>query len=247
MKGIRRLFTIGMTCLIILTVGMTIYAKAHIRSVNYEELKKESQYSVVYKPFYEAIYRLHDFFIDDKVKTVTDLEALSPYILVVEVSENPTYKGLGMLDNCTVKKVIKGDNFKSGMKIKIYELVGAWTSFATIYLSGSTPLKVGDTYLVFLKEASNANVKGAYIFTSIKYGHFNLSLDSKKVEERFTIYEDSISLDEAEKYDYMVPGIVIGLEDNKTEEELIAEQEKEIEEYKKVANEVYEKFFDKEY
>ena len=123
MKKIIKFFLFGIFVLTIATIVLIFYAKENIKNLDYDEYLKNGQYTLIAKDQYNLVFNLEDFFIDDKVESLKDLEDLSDYILIVKVSQNPTFIGRGILNNCTIKKVLKGNNVEEGMSIPIYDLI----------------------------------------------------------------------------------------------------------------------------
>ena len=129
-----------------------------------------------------------------------DLQKLSNYILIISNNEYPTFRGNGIINNCIIKKVIKGKDLKEKDKIRIYDLVAFWKTFGTSYLGGSTPLEIGNVYVVFLKKTTRANLSDSYVFTSVKYGHTIISKESKFLKNYL---QNSMNIKEIRQYDYI--------------------------------------------
>ncbi len=239
MKKIIKFFLFGIFVLTIATIVLIFYAKENIKNLDYDEYLKNGQYTLIAKDQYNLVFNLEDFFIDDKVESLKDLEDLSDYILIVKVSQNPTFIGRGILNNCTIKKVLKGNNVEEGMSIPIYDLIAEWGNDSVLYLDGSTPLEVGNEYLVFLKNATNATVKNAFVYSSIKYGHFNANLNANDV---LTGYDYTpLKILEASKYNYIFANEIFTGE---TSEEVLQENmDIQIKKYNKISADVYEKYF----
>ena len=137
-------------------------------------------------------------------------------ILTKQMTEN----GNGIINNCTIKKVIKGSDLMVNDEIKIYDLISIWKVFGTYYLGGSTPLKIGNEYIVFLKKTINASVSNTYVFASVKYGHLLTSIENKILEN----YEqNSLTIDEISNYNF-----VFSKDSNKTEIEIYKNISKQI-------------------
>lgn len=221
---LKRNFVFGLTILFILTIFLIIYAKLKIKHVDYNYYIQHSLYNFLTSDDeiwgYKKLYNLYDYFIDEKVNTLDDLKNLSDYILIVSNDKEPTFKGNGIINNCTIKKVIKGSDLMVNDEIKIYDLISIWKVFGTYYLGGSTPLKIGNEYIVFLKKTINASVSNTYVFASVKYGHLLTSIENKILEN----YEqNSLTIDEISNYNF-----VFSKDSNKTEIEIYKNISKQI-------------------
>lgn len=197
---------------VLLSAGIVVYAKYNFKHVDRNEFFKNSLYSFFASErdtinnfegmTYENMYDLGDFFIDDKVKSLKDLEENSEYILIVNSSKYPTFKGNGIINNCQIKKVIKGTDVKENEYIKIYDLVAFWNNSGTFYLGGSTPIKREKDYIVFLNSTTNANEPNSYVYSSVKYGHVSIS-EKGKILENYK--QNSLSLEDIANYDFVFP------------------------------------------
>ena len=197
---------------ILLSAGIVIYTKYNFKHVDNHALFQNGLYSFFASEkdtinnfegmSYENMYDLENFFIDDKVKSLEDLEENSEYILIVSSNQYPEFKGNGIINNCQIKKVIKGEEVKEGQNIKIYDLVALWNNNGSVYLGGSTPLKREKEYLVFLKNTKNANIINSYVYTSVKYGHISVS-EKGKILENYK--QNSLNLEEISNYDFVFP------------------------------------------
>lgn len=205
----KRNLLITLSLFIISTLIIIIYAKTSIKHIDYEKYIENSTYSFYGSEYstsndfgsmtYENMYMLYDFFNDEKINSLEDLEKISDYILIVNCKGIPMFKGTGIINNCLIKKVFKG-NLKEKEYIKIYDLVVDWRYLTTFYLGGSTPLKKDQDYLVFLKKTTSANVKDSYVFVSPKYGHTFMLKDTKIIEN----YEQgSLTIKEIANYDFV--------------------------------------------
>lgn len=173
--------------------------------INYSEYVLESKYftddsySLSFKEMKNILIN------DEEVRSASDLINKSKYALVVKVSENPTMIGDGIINNGVIISIIKGDKFKVGDPIKIYDLLYYWGVNSTNYLGGSTPVRVGDTYVVFITDEIRPTVKNTYVFSSVKYGHFNVARDIGT----YSNYDLSVSglklltISDAMNYDYV--------------------------------------------
>lgn len=195
---------------VLFSVAIVVFTKMKFNHVNTLNFYKNGTYGFLSSEndaindydgmTYESMYNLKDFFVDDKVETLEQLENLSDYILIINTTQNPTFKGNGVINNCNVKKVIKGIDVKENQNIKIYDLVAFWESYGIFYLGGSTPLQKNVDYIVFLKKTANANTSNSYVFSTVKYGHVSISKEGNILEN----YEqNSLKLDEISKYDFV--------------------------------------------
>lgn len=173
--------------------------------VNYSEYILESKYFTD-DNYLLSFKELKNILIDDEeVKSASDLINKSKYALIVKISENPTMIGDGIINNGIIVSILKGDKFKIGDSIKIYDLLYSWGVNSTNYLGGATPVRVGDTYVVFITDEIRPTVEGTYAFSSVKYGHFNISRDIGT----YSNYDLSLSdlklltVSEAMNYDYV--------------------------------------------
>lgn len=194
----------------LISMLIVIYAKANFRHVDNYFFYENSLYSFLasendliddYEGMtYESMYDLKDFFIDDKVTSLENLENSSDYILIINTNQDSIFKGNGIINNCNIKKVIKGVDVLENQTIKIYDLVAFWRNHGALYLGGSTPLQKGKDYVVFLKKANNANLSNSYVFSSVKYGHVSVSEKGNILEN----YEqNSLKLKDISKYDFV--------------------------------------------
>ncbi|HHW69605.1 MAG TPA: hypothetical protein GX747_04630 [Tenericutes bacterium] len=84
--------------------------------------------------------------------------------------------------------------------IKLYDLIISWNSNATSYFNGTTPMKINEDYIVFLKRNPNLSVKDTYIFSTMKYGHTITSKESRYLHN----YEQyTLTLKEISNYDFV--------------------------------------------
>ncbi|MDD2644233.1 MAG: hypothetical protein PHC65_06085 [Methanobacteriaceae archaeon] len=228
----KKLVMMSLTFSFLIISFLIIYAKANFKSIDYDDYIKNSTYNFfdtkdtktsVYNDMnYEDMYSLDNYFIDNEIESLNDLYILSDYILIIKNNEIPTFKGNGLINNCIVKKVIKGHDIKENEKIKIYDLISFWAISGTFYLGGSTPLKQGNEYIVFLKKPIYSNMPEAFVFTSVKYGHISTLTEIGILEN----YEQgSLSIEEISNYDF-----VFSRNSN----------ENEIEKYKKINSQIRE-------
>ncbi len=154
---------------------------------------------------YQTFHRIENVLIDDsKVESVEDLIKQSQYVLKVKVSDNPILYGKGLINQVQVLEVIKQDDnvISVGQNIKIYDLV-SWIGNDFIeYYDGMTPLNLNNQYIVFIKESPSPNLKGVYMFSSIQFGHFNISNSNVNILTNYT--RGTLTLKEIMQYDYVV-------------------------------------------
>jgi len=120
----------------------------------------------------------------NKVNDIKDLINESEYVLKIKVNSEIEFYGIGIINNVKILEVLKGKNDKNigiGKNIKIYDLVSYWQGNYINYYGGMTPLNSENEYIVFLNKTTRANQKNTYIFSSIKYGHFNISTTDANV------------------------------------------------------------------
>lgn len=191
-------------CCLVLVLSFAIlipFGKSTIKSLGYDEFSQSAVYT--FRPIDEW-YADHDYLkniiIDDRVSSYNDLLANSPYVLLVSV-ENTRLEGEGIINECKVKKVIKGKNINTDDLVMIYDHASAITPYAATYIEGTRPMKENDNYIVFIDDAPNPNVEGAYLFSSFKYGSFRISESAKYLYDYNSSNEITIS--EAMEYDYI--------------------------------------------
>ena len=154
---------------------------------------------------YQTFHGIENVLIDDsKVESVEDLIKQSQYVLKVKVSDNPILYGKGLINQVQVLEVIKQDDnvISVGQNIKIYDLV-SWIGNDFIeYYDGMTPLNLNNQYIVFIKKSPSPNLKGVYMFSSIQFGHFNISNSNVNILTNYT--RGTLTLKEIMQYDYVV-------------------------------------------
>lgn len=202
--------------LIILLVygGLVVYGKSKIKHLEYDEYVATKSYlttegeneTLEFAPY------LKDIILDSKVNGYDDLFNNSPTVLKITV-DSVNFAGEGMINNCTIKDVIKGDSLKEGDKISIYDYIYFISYVCPTYELGARPLKVGDTYVVFVDNAPNPNVDGSYIFTSFKYGSFRLKEQPNYLVKE-NINEADLLMKDAMEYDYLCQDGNIALYDS---------------------------------
>ena len=218
----------------IVTILVVFYGLSNIKHINYEDYIENSSYSFISSKSesnsyyagmdYESMYDLDGFFIDDKIKSLEDLELYSDYIFIVEMNDNPEFVGNGILNNCIVKKIVKGNNIEINQKIKIYDLIAYWDKNSTLFFGGSTPLDKGKSYVVFVNKAKKANTPNSYVFSNVKYSHVSVSQEGKILDN---YDQNTLKIKDIIKYDFVFESGVDNLN---------------IENYKKIYNEIYKKY-----
>ena len=136
-----------------------------------------------------------------EAKDLDELMGFSDNILLVEVNNDFKLIGNGIVNNCTVKKIYKtSTDIKKNDRINIYDLSDSWNKNSTRYFGGITPMKEGESYIVFLKKAKNPSVKDSYVFSSIMFGHTNINSATPYLLN----YEQySLSIENIKQYDYI--------------------------------------------
>jgi len=144
------------------------------------------------------------FINDDKINTIEDLINESEYVLKIKVNGELEFYGIGIINNVKILEVFKGKNDKNieiGKNLKIYDLVSYWQGNYINYYGGITPLNPENEYIVFLNKTTKANKKNTYIFSSVKYGHFNISTTDANVLTGYS--QGSLTFKEVMNYDYV--------------------------------------------
>lgn len=192
---------------IILLFGCSvIIGRTLIRHINYNDFISNVKYfSTPIEYVYNEFKRNKDIFIDDrKINNIEELINESEYVLKIKVIDNPTFYGSGIINNVSILDIIKGENDKNiyvGNELKIYDLISYWSGDYINYYGGMTPLNPKNEYIVFLKKAEHANQEGTYIFSSINYGHFNISVSDANVLTDYI--QGSLTVQEIMEYDYV--------------------------------------------
>ena len=123
-------------------------------------------------------------------------------ILIIKVQDSPDFLGDGIINNCKIEQVIRGENLNEGDTIKIYDFIAWWKMSDTAYLGGSTPLRQNEKYIVFLNRAPNPNKKDTYIFSSIPYGHILLN---KPIKTLINDETSPLTIKNAMNYQFVFP------------------------------------------
>lgn len=189
------------SCIILLFLffGVLVYGKLNIKHLDYDEYINNKYFPSSYS--IALGYKLDNYLIDDEsINNLDDLMKASKYVLIVDVYDKPIFKGKAIINNCNIKEVLKGD-FKVNDNIKIYDLISFYGMNSSDYLGGTTPLRVGEKYAVFITDDINSSEDDIYAFSSVKYPHFNLSEDVSILEN----YNNNKALTvlEASYYDYI--------------------------------------------
>ncbi|MFQ6792693.1 hypothetical protein [Thomasclavelia sp.] len=190
-------------CLVIvlITIGLAVYGKIKVTNYDFEDYIANTRYDTTqnanemldYAPYLKKIIN------DDKINDYTDLLDHTKYCLDVKV-EKSKFSGEGIINYCVVERVIKGEKIEIGDKIGIYDLVFLLARSGTVYGEGARPLKTGEKYRVFIDNAINPLIDGAYLFSSFKYGSFRLNPGTGAKLEQNTD-EKEITLKDAMEFD----------------------------------------------
>lgn len=193
--------------IILLTfVVSIIIGKKSIKHIDYIYFSSNVKYfsTPVYDVYKEFKYNKEMFIDDDKIKDVNDLINFSDYVLSIKVNKEPIFYGNGLINNVKILEVFKSiddKNIKIGNQIRIYDLISYWSGDYANYYGGITPLNFDNEYIVFLKKANHGNLNNTYIFSSIRYGHFNISVSDDNVLLNYV--QGSLTIGEIMKYDYV--------------------------------------------
>ncbi len=206
----NRVFMVILSFVLVLYVLVIIYGKSSVKKVDYQSFMSEKTYGFLSSIYssnndyegmnYEDMYNLKDFFLDDKISSLNDLEKYSDYILIIEVNNEPIIRGNGIINNCLIVNVIKGNDLKSGNNILIHDLIVSHQNQTALYLDGSTPLKINGKYVVFLKKTNNSNINNSYVFSSTNFGHIKIDQKGNILKN----YEqNALKLNEIVNYDHV--------------------------------------------
>lgn len=215
------------SCLLIiffLSIGVIFYAKNKIRHIDYTNYIETALYSSIDNNEYRNMFEFGNLKTYKEVKTLDELENISDYILIVSNLQPPRFLGNGIINNLFVKKVIKGDNISVNSTINVYDLLVSWNDYSAIYLGGSTPLNIGEDYIVFLNKTTNASLNNTFVFANDKFSHFSLSRDIEVLNA--TNQSTNLNINQASNYDHIFFDI-----DNTTEIDAYKEFAKQIIEY----------------
>ncbi len=195
---IQKCFIVVMILILISSMIIVVYTKDKLKNIDYNEYKLNSIYEILPNELYENMFDTERLFIDNQIETVDDLIENSDEVLLINVESSPIFYGDGLINNCKILKVIKG-HLRENQSIKIYDLILKWSLSGTIYLGGSTPLKVGNDYVVFLKKSESASMNDTYYFSSILYGHISILGTTKIIED----YDMSLNVNDAMNYQHI--------------------------------------------
>ena len=186
--------------------GLVIYGNLKIKHLDFQSYSNDENVLYYVESIDDQLKRypyLKDMDNDDEIQSYNDLLQYSPNVLQVKINE-VNFAGTELINSCQVTKVIKSDTIKSGDIIDIYSYNYYVSNFGVGYIDGSLPLRVGETYTVFIEQAPNPNVKDAYIFSSFKYGFFRLG-ENPRYLVNFNA-EIDFTLKDAMSYDYITIG-----------------------------------------
>lgn len=202
----KKLFVFSISFIMLMFALSVIIGKSTIKHIDYEQYINNVKYfsmpiDYVHKEFKQS----KELFIDDnEINNIEDLISKSEYVLRIKTISNPDFYGNGIINNVKILEVFKGnndENIKVGKEIKIYDLVSFWESDYVNYYGGITPLNSENEYIVFLNKATLANKKNTYIFSSIRYGHFNVTVTDANVLINYI--QGSLTIREIMKFDYV--------------------------------------------
>ena len=137
---------------------------------------------------------------DSSIHELSGLVNQSNYILKIKAAKEKQFIGKGVLNNCKILNVIKGEQLHSGDTILIYEHVYSYSEDALVYLEGAKPILPDKEYIVFLNKAPNPNKKGTYMFSSVNFGYFEVNAIS---HQSIIDYKNNISIEDTGKYAYI--------------------------------------------
>lgn len=200
----RYIVLLLLTIIIVLSIFIVLYGKLLLKHIDYDEFVNSSLYYYVSEEeVYSSYLDLKDFFIDDNsINNADDLLKMADYVLIIKVDEEPLFRGNSIINNCTVKKVIKGEGINKNDNILVYDLIGSWFMSGTGYFGGSTPLVLNNEYIVFINKAPRPSIKDSFVFSSFKYGHITLNKTSKY---KLDYEQYSSSIFDISEYDYVFP------------------------------------------
>ena len=180
----RKIFCVLIILLFIVSIGTVVFAKTNLKKLDYDNYVETSLYYLLPEDEYKNMYNFDSVEVHDSVDDLSTLLSYTDAILIVTPVEDPEFVGNGILNNCKIKKVVEGKDFREDQVIEIYDFVSWWKMSDTAYLNGSTPLNEGNDYIVFIRKAPRPNKKDTYIYSSISYGHIKIS-DSIDVLENY--------------------------------------------------------------
>lgn len=191
-------------CLFIISIFIGKKTMSHI---NYNDIISNAYYftnstSDVNRQFNNAENILID---DNTIDNISDLFEQSNYVLKVSIEEDPIlYGDSGLINRVKIIDVLKGNDnkkIKIGNTINVYDLIMSWGETYIDYYGGMTPLNKNYQYVIFIKNAPFPNYKDTYIFSSIKYGHFVITIPDTNILLNYV--QGSLHMKEIMKYDYV--------------------------------------------
>lgn len=192
--------------IILLFVVAIIMGKCLIKHISYNQFAASVKYfSVPIEYVYKEFKQNREIFIDDnEINSIEDLINESEYVLKIRVNGEPQFYGNGIINNVKILKVFKGEkdkNIEEGKNLKIYDLISYWSGDYVNYYGGITPLNSKYEYIVFLNKTTAANQKNTYVFSSIKYGKFNISISDTNILTDYI--QGSLTVKDIMEYEYV--------------------------------------------
>ena len=183
-----------------------LIGRSKAKYYNYNDfIENTYYYSENRTSVYQTFHRIEKVLIDDsKIESVDDLIKKSQYVLKVKVYDNPILYGKGFINQVQVLEILKqvDNDILEGQNIKIYDLV-SWIGYDFIeYYDGMTPLNEDNQYIVFIQESPSPNLKGVYMFSSIQFGHFNISNSNVNILTNYT--QGTLTLKDIMQYDFVI-------------------------------------------
>ena len=179
--------------ILLASIGMVVYGKANIGHMTYEDFLN-SLFTT------DANYNLGNMgydpltIEDQNIEITADsLMDYSDLVLIINVEKEPEFAGKSIRNCCKVEKVMKGNY--SSEEIYIENFVFNWQTNNTNFYGNLTPLKIGERYLVFLKQYKHAVHSDSYFFSSYTYGHININ------QPGYYIWDEVMSVEESQNYD----------------------------------------------
>lgn len=202
----KKILTCTYLLIILFFIIAVIVGKNSVRHVNYQQYASNVKYfSTPIESVYKEFRQIKGTFIEDEeISDIKDLIEKSEYVLKVSVEDEPIFYGSGIINKVNVLEIIKGnndENIKVGKQLKVYDLVSFWTGDYVNYYGGMTPLNYKNTYVIFIKKAEKANQRDTYIFSSIRYGYFNISVEESNI--LIDYIQGSLTIDKIIDYDYV--------------------------------------------
>lgn len=175
-----------------------------IYHMEYEYFTSTIKYfSTPIEEVHKQFHKLDNVLIDDEsIDNIGDLIEQSEYVLRISIEKEPIFYGYGIINQVKVLEIIKGDNKISiGENLKVYDLISSWMGDYVNYYGGITPLNKNYNYIIFIKEAPQPNMENTYIFSSIRFGHFNISIKEPNVLQNYI--QGSLYIKDIMNYDYV--------------------------------------------